>query len=111
MPATRRSQTINFHIMIDLKLANSAHLQGLRALYELKNRELEIHELMEQKKYSEVVAKKEHYYKIVQAVKALILHMEAKYNEFNEAEKCGEIGQVMERFFLTMDRFEEKLMP
>lgn len=97
--------------MIDLKLANTAHLEALRALYELKNRELEINALMEQKKYSEVITKKEHYIKIVNAVKELIRHLDAKYKELSDEEKSGEIGQVLERFFLTTEHFDKKIMP
>ena len=97
--------------MIDLNLANTAHLEALRALYELKNRELEINALMEQKKYSEVITKKEHYIKIVNAVKELIRHLDAKYKELSDEEKSGEIGQVLERFFLTTEHFDKKIMP
>ena len=66
--------------MKSISIAHQAHLQALRALSNLKERELHIHELIKEKNYSAIVNEKKHYNKIVETLKDLIRSLKKDYD-------------------------------
>ena len=97
--------------MESIATAHQAHLQALLTLYNLKQLELHIYELIEQKDYDAIVKKKKHYHKIVEKLTELVQHLRKNYNAMTEEEKFGEEGQTLKRLFINLKYFDEALMP
>jgi hypothetical protein len=97
--------------MKSISIAHQAHLQALRALSNLKERELHIHELIKEKNYSAIVKEKKHYNKIVETLKDLIRSLKKDYNALNTEEKLSEAGQTLRRIFVNLEHFDDTIMP
>jgi septal ring factor EnvC (AmiA/AmiB activator) len=97
--------------MKSISIAHQAHLQALLALSNLKERELNIHELIKEKNYSAIVNEKKHYNKIVETLKDLIRSLKKDYNALNAEEKLSEAGQTLRRIFVNLEHFDDTIMP
>lgn len=97
--------------MNPIEIAHSAHLQALRSLRVLKDRELHIQELIKEKNYAEIVKEKRNYQKIVKSLKELIQHLKEQYDGFDMEKRTGEEGQTLRRLFLNTANLDETLMP
>ena len=97
--------------MNPIEIAHSAHLQALRSLRVLKDRELHIQELIKEKNYAEIVKEKRNYQKIVASLKELIQHLKEQYDGFDMEKRTSEEGQTLRRLFLNTANLDETLMP
>lgn len=97
--------------MNPIEISHSAHLQALRSLRVLKDRELHIHKLIKEKNYAEIVKEKRNYQKIVASLKELIQHLKEEYHGFDMERRTSEEGQTLRRLFLNTANLDETLMP
>ena len=97
--------------MNPIDIAHNAHLQALRSLRVLKDRELHIHELIKEKNYAEIVKEKRNYQKIVSSLKELIQQLKAQYHGFDMEKRTSKEGQTLHRLFLNTANLDETLMP